>query len=186
MEVILFPLIGLVIMAIAMIANHHKRGNAINSLTLNLEAKGFKITKQVTDPDNKFSLLVDDINHKWAILNSHTQTADIYNYKDLIEYEVLEDGDSIVKGRVGSVIVGGLLLGGIGAIAGASRKKKVKSICNSMSVRILTNNFNHSQYVIPLISGQTKTNSIIYQGAQEKAQEISSVLAIIKARAEAQ
>lgn len=186
MEIFWILIIGIALIVIITIANQRKKGTTINSLALDIRNKGFNVTKQVTDSNNNFSILVDDTNNKWAVLNSRTHSADIYDYRDLIEYEVLEDGDSIVKGRVGSAIVGGVLFGGIGAVAGASRKKKIKANCNSMSVRILTNDFNRPQYVIQLLSGQTKTDSIIYQGAKAKAQEITSLLAIVKARAEMQ
>ncbi|EPZ54444.1 hypothetical protein H477_3583 [[Clostridium] sordellii ATCC 9714] len=42
----------------------------------------------------------------------------MYNYKDIIEFELLEDGESITKGGLGRAVAGGVLLGGVGAIVG--------------------------------------------------------------------
>ena len=184
-----FILLGVVIGIVAIIITgreQKKKGRAIASTSLDLESKGFVISKQVFAPGNVASLLIDNTNNKWAIVNSRTSNVDAMDYADLIEYELLEDDERLVKGRVGSAIVGGMLFGGIGALAGASRKKKIKSICNSMSVRIIVNNLDNPQYVIPIISSQTKTDSIIYQSAMSIAQEFTSLLALIKARAETQ
>lgn len=163
-----------------------KKRRSMASTSSGLESRGFIISKQIFAPGNALSLVADNINNKWAIISPRTSRVDILDYSDLIEYELLEDGESLVKGRVGSAIVGGMLFGGIGALAGASRKKKVKAMCNSMSVRIIVNNLDNPQYVIPIISSQTKTDSIIYQSAMATAQEFTSLLALIKARAETQ
>lgn len=182
-----FILLGVLVGIVALVITEReqkKKGIAIVSTSSDLESKGFVISKQVFAPGNIASLLVDNINNKWAIISPRTSRVDILDYSDLIEYELLEDGESLVKGRVGSAIVGGMLFGGIGALAGASRKKKIKSICNSMSVRIIVNNLDNPQYVIPIISSPTKTDSIIYQSAMSIAQEFTSLLALIKARAE--
>lgn len=181
--IVLGVLVGIVVIIITD-REQKKKGSAIASTSLDLENKGFIISKQVFAPGNALSLLVDNTNNKWAIVSPHTPHVDILDYSDLIEYELLEDGDSLVKGRVGSAVVGGVLFGGIGALAGASRKKKVKSVCNSMSVRIVVNNLDNPQYVIPIISSQVKTDSILYQSAMTIAQEFTSLLALIKARAE--
>lgn len=149
-----------------------------------LVQNGFCVSTQVTDGNNNYSLLVDDTNQKWAIIDAGLGKSAVYSYSDLIEYEILENGNSIVKGRVGSVIAGGLLFGGLGALAGASRSKKVKNTCSSLIVNIVVNNLEAPRICINLISLETETNSIVYQVAVSKAKEFSSVLSIIKAKAE--
>ena len=180
---IIFAIIIVVGVAVS-ISNQNERGRTIVTAKDSLTQNGFTISKQVTDTENNYSLLVDDSNHNWAIINARLGTSTLYDYSDLIEYEILEDGNSVVKGRVGSAIVGGLLFGGIGAIAGATRSKKVKNTCKSMSVNIVVDNLERPRILIPLVTTETKTDSFIYKIAAEKAQEFASVLSIIKSRAE--
>lgn len=182
---IVIAFIAIIVIGVAVsLSNQKARGETISATKSYLEQEGFSISKQVTDTENNYSLLVDDTNQQWAIIAARNGTHTIYHYSDLIEYEILEDGNSVVKGRVGSVIVGGLLFGGLGALAGGARSKKVKNTCKSMVVCIVVNNLEMPQINIPLISTETKTGSLIHNLATTKAKEIASVLAIIKSKAE--
>lgn len=182
---ILILIIIAIVAAIAIsIQNQNSRGESICKTKSSLEQNGFYVSKQVTDTENKYSILIDDKNQKWAVIIGKSGESSIYKYSDLVEYEILEDGNSIVKGRVGSVVAGGLLFGGVGALAGGARSKKVKNTCRSLKINIVVNNLSKPQIIIPLISAETKTGSFVYNGATAKAKEIASVLAIIKVKAE--
>lgn len=82
--------------------------------------------------------------------------------------------------------MGGLLFGGLGAIAGGARKKKVNKMCNSITVRIVVNNLQNPAINVNLLSGETEVGSAVYNSAMKEAREIASVLAIIKSKAEAE
>ena len=71
-----------------------------------------------------------------------------------MEYELLEDGESITKGGLGRVV---------DAIVGVITVKKL----------------NNPTVYINLISTATKSGSIIYKSGYDSAQEILSVLSII-------
>lgn len=178
-------ILGVIIVAVAVsLHNQSERGKNITTISSDIEKNGFVVSKKINDTENNYALLVDDNNKKWAIVNAKTSTFKIFEYSELVEYEIFEDGDSVVKGRVGSTIVGGALFGGLGALAGASRSKKVKKTCKSMQVRIIVNDIKLPQYNITLVKTETKKDSFIYKAAQTKAQEFASVLAIIKSNAE--
>ena len=104
----------------------------------------------------------------------------IYSFDDIIAFELLEDGNSITKGGMGRAIAGGLLFGGVGAIVGGSTgKRKTKSTCTKLQIKITVNNMNTPAVYINLIAGETKTDSFIYKTAYTSAQNILSVLQVI-------
>lgn len=53
----------------------------------------------------------------------------IYKYSDIVDYELLEDGESITKGGLGRAVVGGALFGGVGAVVGGVTGHKKKYSC---------------------------------------------------------
>ncbi len=81
--------------------------------------------------------MVDEQNHLWRTQDQfglHKST--IHRFEDIIDYELLEDGDLQIKGGLGSALAGGLTFGAAGAIVGASvGKKKTTSNCFSMSIK---------------------------------------------------
>lgn len=104
----------------------------------------------------------------------------IYSFDEIVEYELLEDGDSITKGGLGGAIVGGVLLGGVGAIVGGvTGKKKTKSVINSLKIKITVNQTSKPCIYIDLIKSPTKADSLLYKAAYSSAQEILSMLSII-------
>ena len=130
---------------------------------------------------------IDDNNKKWAPLVGifKPQVAGIYNYSDILEYELLEDGDTLTKGGLGRAVIGGALFGGVGAIVGGvTGGKKQKKIVTSMSIKITTKNMDAPTIYINFITGKTKTNSSIYKAATYCAQETLSTLAQIVAQNE--
>ncbi|WP_461615405.1 SHOCT domain-containing protein [Clostridium sp. Marseille-QA1073] len=104
----------------------------------------------------------------------------IYTFDNIVEYELLEDGDTITKGGLGSAIVGGVLAGGVGAVVGGvTGKKKTKSVINNLRIKITVNDTSNPSIYINLINTPTKANSFLYKMAYESAQEILSMLSVI-------
>lgn len=104
----------------------------------------------------------------------------VYNFEDIIDYELLEDGESITKGGLGRAVVGGALLGGVGAIVGGvTGKKKTKNLINSLKIKVTVNDTNSPTTYINLINTQTKASSFVYKVAYSSAQEILSIFAVI-------
>lgn len=131
--------------------------------------KSFLPTKTIGD-----YLQVDE-NHSIFKVNK-----DIFTYKNLLCYELLEDDQTITKGGLGSAVVGGLLFGGVGAIVGSvTGEKKSKGICNSMKLRISLKNAHTDVVYINFIRSETKTNGFIYKSAQDSAQKCITALETI-------
>ncbi|ENY8920602.1 TPA: SHOCT domain-containing protein [Clostridioides difficile] len=104
----------------------------------------------------------------------------VYSFEDITGFELLEDGETVTKGGIGSALAGGVLFGGTGAIVGSVvGKKKTKKIIENLQIKLTLKAISEPVAYINLISGKTKTNSIGYERAYEDAQEILSVLSII-------
>lgn len=104
----------------------------------------------------------------------------IYNYEDILSFELLEDGEMITSGGLGSAALGGIVFGGTGAIVGAiTGKKKSRPVCTSLSLKITINDQQNPVERIDFISSPTKKNGFEYKFALENAQKCSSMLEII-------
>ena len=119
-------------------------------------------------------LAVDETNKSFKI------GADIFEYANLLSFELLEDGQTITKGGLGRAVAGGLLFGGVGAIVGGvTGGKKSKGICNSMKLRVTLRNAHTDNTYITFIFAETKTSSFTYRSAKDSAQSCISALEII-------
>ena len=74
-------------------------------------------------------LLVDNANKKF-VLQKGKSFSKAYNFSDLINYEVYENGLSKVKGTAGKALIGGAFFGLGGLIVGSSMSKNIKEKCN--------------------------------------------------------
>lgn len=122
-------------------------------------------------------LTVDETNQLWKLdfLNV------IFSYNDIIDFELLEDGESITKGGLGSAIVGGALFGGVGAVVGGTiGKKKTKQEITELKIKIITKNtFYPDLYINFLTTGKVKSTSFSYKTCCKCAQDILSQLSIM-------
>lgn len=143
-----------------------------------------RIAEEIAIENDKFTptkiigklLEVDENAHKWRIPSTKT-TSIIYDYNDIVSFELIEDGETITKGGFGGAVAGGLLFGGIGAIVGSNTG--TKAVCNFMSIKIVLNNLQNPNTYIYVIQNQIKRNSMIYKTLLSGAQECLSVLQLM-------
>lgn len=144
---------------------------------MNME-NNFNISKRI----GKY-LYIDEKNKKWTIpqglLISRIVQSKIYNYADILSFELIEDGNSVSKGGIGRAIVGGALFGGIGAIVGGTTGHKQKQTCSRLQIKITLNSMNSPVEYITLINTEIKKSSYTYKSSFNIAQQILSVLQII-------
>lgn len=138
----------------------------------------FQITKEVGG-----WLKIDENKHEWYIPDGFAGRAKnprIHSYDDVLDFELLEDGGSIAKGGLGRAVAGGLLFGGVGAIVGGSTgKKKSKSTCTSLKIKITLNDMATPTEYINMITAETKKSGILYQTCEKQAQEILSIFQVM-------
>lgn len=122
---------------------------------------------------------IDSDNKTWIVPKSKKyieNNVDVFDFSDIIDYELIEDGRTLTKGGIGGAVVGGALLGGVGAIVGGNASKKNKSVVNKMYVRISLKHKWIKHITINLIATETKKNGVIYNMAKSSAEKILSLL----------
>lgn len=140
--------------------------------------KPFNPTKTVSS-----YFAMDDNSEQWAIakgLFPSYKNCTPYDYADIVDFELLEDGSSISRGGLGRALVGGALFGGVGAIVGGvTGKKKNKLTCTSLMIKITVNDTARPVEYIKFITSSTYKTGLVYKSAYKNAQEIMSLLQLI-------
>lgn len=104
----------------------------------------------------------------------------IFNYSDIIDFELVENDKTIVnKGGLGRAMVGGGLFGGVGAVVGGvTGKSKTERTVSSLKIKLIVRDMNNPNIYINLLASPTKSTSLIYKTAYEVSQRILSMLQI--------
>lgn len=137
------------------------------------------------NPTKKIGTFIefDEEKRQWLIPDGFMgkkKNPKIHSYDEIIDCELLEDGDSLTKGGLGRAVAGGILFGGVGAVVGGvTGGKKTKSIVNSLRIKITLNSMSDPVTYINLITTPTKTSSFVYKSIEEIAQQILSVFSVI-------
>ena len=73
----------------------------------------------------------------------------LFNMKEIVKYQLVKDEQILFSSGIGEAIVGGILFGGTGAVAGAYLGKKIK-VKNKCILFIETNNILYAGITIPV------------------------------------
>ncbi|WP_455715442.1 SHOCT domain-containing protein [Anaerosporobacter sp.] len=150
-----------------------------NNTNVDIIKSEFIATKTI----NKY-FEIDEVNKKWITVSyvfGKRINSQIYDYSDIVQFELLENGNTVTKGGLGRALVGGAMFGGVGAVVGgATGKKRTKSHINSLRIKITTKDIDNPTIYINLINTDTKTDSIYYRSIYHSAQEILSLLSIMQ------
>ena len=148
------------------------RNNDIN------EFASFHTTRQVGT-----FLNIDENSRKWFIpekFSFNLKYSRIHSYDDILDFELLQDGDTIIKGGLGRALVGGALFGGVGAVVGGvTGKRTTKKTCKSLRIKITLNDIATPVEYIDILKMEVKINSIAYRKYESQAQEILSLLQVM-------
>lgn len=132
----------------------------------------FKVSKKVID-----YMHFDDENKKFLLPKTMFKKAKIYNYSEVLGYEILENGDSIIKGGLGSAIVGGVLFGGLGAVVGGvTGSKTTKTLIKNLRVKIILDNSVNPVEYIDIIMSDTQRDGFKYKMLRKYADDIAGIL----------
>ena len=142
----------------------------------------FEITKKFNYGLNNY-FFVDENKKEWTIPKSHLSSnfLRVYKYSDIIDFELIENGNSISKGGIGRAIIGGKLFGDVGAIVGGSTGKRTNiSTCNLLRIKITVRDSNNPvSYINFITGGNFKKNESFYKENFNLAQQILSFLQLM-------
>ena len=123
-------------------------------------------------------LYVDEPNKLWCVPTVSTKQ---YAFSDLLDFDIVENGDVVWGGSLLGTAVGAMAGGITGALMGATASKP-NAICESLSIKLSVNSIDNPIIYIKLITSQTNKDWPDYKKAAAIAEEICGVLAVIKAR----
>lgn len=133
---------------------------------------------KIITPSLLQTVYIDDTQKKIAIREK--EKVSIYDYEDILGYEVQEDGESIAQGRMGSALVGGLVFGMAGAVIGSAGSRKQTNKCSDLSLVIFLNNLSVPKETIKFILAPTDKTSAAYKDAKERINEALGAMKYIE------
>lgn len=112
--------------------------------------------------DSNSDMNLKDLHFYGAVTDNIQYSARTYDYKDILESEVIIDGETITKtsrsSQLGGAILGGILAGGVGAvIGGLSGKTASKEKVKTIQLKVIVNDTKKPLQIITFLN---ETNSI--------------------------
>lgn len=170
----------------------------INDKTKEMESKlkslpDFNPTQQIMGCDGNSGLAVDERRKKLCLItnNGTSVSQRIVYYKDILSVELFEDGTSVTKtvrsSQIGGAVVGGLLLGGVGALVGSlSGKTKTSGKIKRIDLRLIVNDTSTPLHDVAFMNVEGKKDGIIYTQAIQVARRWHGIVEVLIKRANAE
>lgn len=127
-----------------------------------------------------------DIDTKSKLLGAYSYYEDesiVLKFSEILDFEVFENGSSVLSSRTGSAVVGGLLFGEIGAVAGASGSRAISEECTTLKLKIYTNDVKHSVVTLDFLDSSIQKTGIfgvVYEELNEVIKKMISFLKIAR------
>lgn len=136
--------------------------------------------------DSSSKLDLKKVDYYGAITNNIEYKVRTVNYQDILEAELIIDGETITKtsrsSQVGGALLGSVLAGGVGAIIGGlSGKTSSKEQVMTIQLKIIINDTKNPLKIIPFLNETTsiKKEDEKYLKAYEEAMHWLSIFKVI-------
>lgn len=156
-----------------------------NKIMLDLEKLGINISKVVDFGLLKDKVIIDDQNKVFVIAKIESYAKKKYSlnkfqYSKLLDFELIENNERIIKGSAMKTAAGGLTLGIVGAIIGASSKKELEKYCKNMKLLVNLDDLDSPLIQIPIIDKKIDKSLPKYKKMRKKAEELAGVFKYIQ------
>lgn len=153
--------------------------------------QGYKSTQEIIGADRTTALAVNEkektlclIRLRPGLFGYSVEGHKSVTHLELVSAEVVEDGETITRtmrmSQIGGAIVGGALLGGVGALVGAlTGKTSAKSKVHSLDLKITVNDLRRPVHTIRFLDRPCMRGDFEFQKAAKKAEHWSAVLAVL-------
>lgn len=153
----------------------------------------FSPSQKIMGEDGNSGIAVDEGRKKICLIKNTFGNIllDVVTYRDILSSEVFEDGVTITKtsrgSQLGGALIGGLALGGVGAIIGGLSGKKTSSDkVNRIDLRITVSRTNSPVHDINFMNVEGKKNGLIYNAAMQQARHWHGLLEVLIRRADSE
>ena len=153
----------------------------------------FSPTQQVMGCDGTSGLAIDEPRRKLCLIahSGVAVTRRIISYKDIVSVELFEDGTSITKtvrsSQIGGAILGGLLLGGVGAIIGGlSGRTETSGKVKHIDLRLIVNDTNAPLHDVAFMNTEGNKGGFTYTQAIHLARHWHGIVEVLIKRADAE
>lgn len=191
MEFIIFIVIVAIVIAVAQTTYTSNKKKGMEEKLAELD--DFIPTQKIMGNDGNSGIAVDEERKKICLIRQNLGSVDldVLTYRDILSSEIFEDGITITKtsrgSQLGGALIGGLVLGGVGAIIGGlSSKKKSSDKVNRIDLQITVNRTSSPIHNINFMNVEAKKNGIIYYDAIKQARHWHGLLDVLIKRADSE
>lgn len=153
----------------------------------------FDASQQIVGEDGESGIALDEQRKKVCLIKHNSGNIDlaVISYKDLLASEICEDGTSVTKtsrvSQAGSALLGGLLLGGVGAVVGGlTGKKTTTDKIKRISLRLTVNSTQAPIHDVNFMTVEGKRGGLIYNNAIQKASHWHGLIEVLIKRADSE
>lgn len=147
-----------------------------------LADKGFTVSRKALIGGK--GLYVDTEDKKWLMTGSNLKKLRRFEFGQIIDYELFEDGASVVSGKSGGALLGGILAGAAGAVIGGAGKRSSTEYVNSMQLRVTVNDLKSPSIIFNVPFGflvtRLERGTPGYRDVSEKVHEMIALLSYMQ------
>src|SRR5208282_6038056 len=139
---------------------------------------GFNATFQQVGSDGRSALAIDTRRQLICLAKKESKQVRLIAYRDILSVELLEDGNAVTreesKSVVGRALLGGLILGPVGAVVGGMSglggyTATTTQTVDSIDLRIVVNEMREPLFLLNFLNASTPKRSRDYESAAGQA-----------------
>ncbi|QHS21459.1 hypothetical protein GWK91_00125 [Virgibacillus sp. MSP4-1] len=129
-------------------------------------------------------LAIDEDAEKIAYLNG-TDHSRVYPIGEILDVQITEDDNQVIKSSTGistsGAILGGAIGGGVGAVIGGRRKKhRVEDRVERISLHIVVNDTKEPAIIFDLYKGSLSRSDSSVKEAYQKVEQLYDLLLVLR------
>lgn len=114
----------------------------------------FHYTKVIQFIKGNYKYLLIDVENKSFVVKDGNIYTRVITFDELKDYEIFENGNSVVSGSASGALVGGLFFGVGGALAGSNINKRIYDTCSTLQLILKINDLNMPQIIITYLNNR--------------------------------
>lgn len=146
----------------------------------------FSPTQKIMGNNGDTGLAIDEERKKVVLIKNSPTGVHLkpITYRDVLSSEIFVDGETVTKtargSQLGGALIGGLALGGVGAIIGGlSGKTRSSEKVKRVDLRITVNDTKSPLHDINFMDIEGKKDGIIYKSAMDQARHWHGLIAVL-------